>query len=112
MKILEFIYDEKSISFNPTGNDNVMVNATEIANIFGKRIDFFLKAEHVSNFIEELMLPPNGGSPDDKMRLNFPRLGEIQNQCFNPCFSGSGVLSRVSFYQVVCQYDSTKLECH
>lgn len=55
MNILEFIYNESTISFNPTGNDDVMVNATEMAKVFGKRIDVFLKAEHVQEFIDALI---------------------------------------------------------
>jgi len=62
MKILEFIYNEKSISFDPQGNDNVMVNATEMAKVFGKRLDHFLKTDHAKEFISELELTPFGGS--------------------------------------------------
>ena len=37
-KTLEFIYQEKQVHFlvNPT-DKNVMINATEMANVFGKR---------------------------------------------------------------------------
>lgn len=61
MKVLDFIYNETTISFEPTVKDDVMVNATEMAKAFGKRVDVFLKAEHVNEFINELELTPFGG---------------------------------------------------
>jgi hypothetical protein len=39
-----------------------MVNATQMAKIFGKRIDVFLKSDHANEFINALMLTPFGGS--------------------------------------------------
>jgi len=66
MKTLEFMYQETQISFLVNGTDqNVMVNATEMAKLFGKRIDNFLKADHTKRFIKSLETspntPPNGG---------------------------------------------------
>src|SRR5690606_11592672 len=48
----------------------VMINATEMAKAFDKRIDVFLKADHTKNFIKELenfysLFPPNGGNKND-----------------------------------------------
>src|SRR5690606_13289363 len=70
-KTLEFIYQDMQIHFliNPTDN-NVMINATEMAKAFDKRIDVFLKADHTKNFIKELenfysLFPPNGGNKND-----------------------------------------------
>ncbi len=82
MNILEFIYNEKTISFNPAGNDNVMVNATEMAKAFSKRIDHFLKADHVNEFIEalieslneELEFPPNGGNSVSENATEFTHI--------------------------------------
>lgn len=81
MKILEFIYNEKSISFDPTGNDNVMVNATEMAKAFGKRIDVFLKAEKTQEYIDALLellngneFTPNGGNSGEKSEGEFPHI--------------------------------------
>lgn len=68
MKVLDFIYNETTISFEPTGNDDVMVNATEMAKAFGKRVDVFLKAEHVNEFINELELTPFGGRSEPLKR--------------------------------------------
>lgn len=91
-KTLEFIYQDMQIHFliNPTDN-NVMINATEMAKAFDRRLDFFLKADHTKNFIKELeiyyasfsqnggnenenlrcenqsLLPPNGGNKTDKV---------------------------------------------
>lgn len=55
-----FIYGGSEIAFDITGNGNVMVNATEMAKIFGKRIDHFLKTDHATEFIGLLEFPPNG----------------------------------------------------
>jgi len=62
MEIVKFIYQNQEIDFLPAGNENVMVNATQMAKIFGKRIDFFLKTDHAKSFIEILKLTPYGGS--------------------------------------------------
>lgn len=68
MKVLDFIYNETTISFEQTGKDDVMVNATEMAKVFGKRVDVFLKAEHVTDFINELELTPFGGRSEPLKR--------------------------------------------
>lgn len=63
MKTLEFIYQDTQIHFllNPT-DDNVMVNATEMAKLFEKRMDVFLKSEHAKAFINVLLSTPYGGN--------------------------------------------------
>jgi len=61
MKILEFIYNEKSISFDPTGNDNVMVNATEMAKVFGKDLFQFTKSDATKKFTSACLKPANAG---------------------------------------------------
>lgn len=77
MKTLQFIYEDTEIHFliNPLDN-NVMINATEMAKLFDKRIDVFLKAEHTKRFIECLEksineFTPNGGNSDNQ----FPPYG-------------------------------------
>lgn len=63
LKTLEFIYQDTQIHFLLNLNDdNVMVNATEMAKAFDKRIDVFLKTDHVKEFINRLLFPPNGGN--------------------------------------------------
>jgi hypothetical protein len=62
MEILNFVYNDQQIEFRPLGDDNVMVNATQMAKVFGKRMDVFLKADHVKEFISVLELTPFGGS--------------------------------------------------
>lgn len=58
----QFIYNEINVAFmlNPN-NNHLMVNATQMAKIFDKRIDVFLKSDHAKEFIKTLQLPPNGG---------------------------------------------------
>src|SRR5690606_4999210 len=55
MKALEFIYQDTEIHFslNPTDED-VMVNATEMAKHFGKRTEDFIKTKNTKDFIKVL----------------------------------------------------------
>ena len=52
MEVVHFIYNEKDVDFLPSGNDNVMVNATQMAKIFGKLPKDFLKNDDTQNFIQ------------------------------------------------------------
>jgi len=58
---LEYIFQETKIHFLLGNEENVMVNATEMAKLFGKRTDVFLKTDNVKAFIEIANRPPNGG---------------------------------------------------
>ncbi len=68
MKVVHFIYNDTEVDFLPTGNENVMVNATQMAKIFGKRVDHFLKSDHANDFISELELTPFGGRSEPLKR--------------------------------------------
>lgn len=58
---LEFLYQSSQIHFLVNPNDrNVMINATEMAKVFGKRVNVFLKTDHAKAFIKALELTPNG----------------------------------------------------
>lgn len=61
-KATEFIYQDTKIHFAFSTDKNVMVNATEMAKAFNKRIDHFLKSDHAKNFINELLITPYGGN--------------------------------------------------
>lgn len=52
-------YETFEVSFM-TGARNVKVNATEMAKIYGKRVDVFLKSEPVKKYIQVLKFPPVG----------------------------------------------------
>ncbi|MFA5296575.1 MAG: KilA-N domain-containing protein [Lutibacter sp.] len=60
MKAIEFIYQENAIHFlvNPK-NDNVMINATEMAKAFNKRVEDFKRLDGTSIFIEALLKSEN-----------------------------------------------------
>lgn len=80
-KTLEFIYQDIQIHFliNPTDN-NVMINATEMAKAFNRRLDHFLRADHTKNFIKELenyyaSLPPFGVNENMKILETNTNLG-------------------------------------
>ena len=60
METVQFIYKEQPVDFQPTGKDNVMVNATQMAKVFGKRLDLFLKSDHAKEFISVLEFTPFG----------------------------------------------------
>ncbi len=60
MEALEFIYQDTEIHFLLGNEKNVMINATEMAKAFGKRIDVFLKTEPTNAFISALEFPPTG----------------------------------------------------
>lgn len=68
MKVLHTIYNNTDIEFALNG-ENIMVNATQMAQAFNKRINHFLRSDHAQNYIKVLEnfwqkennLPPNGG---------------------------------------------------
>ena len=61
---LKFYYQDHEIIFSK--DEEVMVNATQMAKAFGKRIDFFLKAEHTQALMEVAQFPPYGGNSDSQ----------------------------------------------
>lgn len=68
MKSIEYIYQDTEIHFLVYSNDkNVMVNATEMAKVYGKNTKLFLKSDHAKAFIETLKLGPNGPSLGEKL---------------------------------------------
>ena len=68
MEIIKFIYEGEEVDFLPSGKDNVMVNATQMAKIFGKRVDVFLKSEHAKDFMKVLEFTPYGGNSEPLKR--------------------------------------------
>jgi len=61
MEIVKFIYNDQEVDFLPTGNDNVMVNATQMAKIFGRDVPDFLILKQTKNFIAECLKNQNSG---------------------------------------------------
>jgi len=57
----KFIFHDQEVDFEIQG-DKVMVNATQMAKIFDKRIDHFLKSDHASAFKNLLEFTPFGGN--------------------------------------------------
>jgi hypothetical protein len=76
MKTLEFMYQETKIHFlvNPM-QENVMINATEMAKTFGKRTDHYLQNEATKIFIEALKVTEKSGTLDSKIIENRGRNG-------------------------------------
>lgn len=59
MEVVNFVYNDQQIDFEPTGKDDVMVNATQMAKIFGKHTKDFLKNEDIKLFIDECLKEEN-----------------------------------------------------
>jgi hypothetical protein len=60
MEIIKFVYNDQEINFSHRGSRNVMVNATEMAKMFGKKVHDFLSNENTKNFINSCL--KNGNS--------------------------------------------------
>jgi phage regulator Rha-like protein len=63
MKSLEYTYNDFHIEFIKKEN-NVMVNATQMAKAFNKRIDRFLRTDNTKTFIKELEFTLFGGNSE------------------------------------------------
>lgn len=61
MEVVKFVYNEQSVDFMPTANDSVMVNATQMAAIFGKDLYQFTKSEKTKEFLATCLKPANAG---------------------------------------------------
>jgi len=61
-KALEFIYQDVKIHFLLSKDENVMVNATEMAKAFGKEPKDFLRLEGTNKLIEKLIEKQNIGA--------------------------------------------------
>jgi hypothetical protein len=60
MKTINLIYNEnKEVEFLLSQNGNLMVNATQMANIFGKEVFDFMKNESTKKFIFEALKTDN-----------------------------------------------------
>jgi hypothetical protein len=60
MEIVKFAYNEQEIEFE-LGKSNLMVNATEMAKIFGKDLFQFTKSENTKSFIKSCLKPAFAG---------------------------------------------------
>ena len=61
METIHYIYNDIEVDFLPAGNDTVMVNATQMAKIFGKDLFQFTKSESAKTFIKTCLKPANAG---------------------------------------------------
>lgn len=60
MNIVKFTFNEnQEIEFMPGQNENVMVNATQMAKIFGKEVSHFLENNNTNNFINSCLKTRN-----------------------------------------------------
>lgn len=71
-KMLTFLYNNAIVNFdfNPL-NSNMMINATQMAKIFDRRIQFFMKSDSTKAYIEILKTLPK----DEKLWFEFTPFG-------------------------------------
>lgn len=60
-QLMTFEYEEKRVEFQFTDKSKLMVNASQMAEMFGKRLDPFFRSDHVKIFKDTLIRPPYGG---------------------------------------------------
>jgi hypothetical protein len=63
-QIQKFVFNNTEVDFQFDKESNVMVNATQMAKIFEKRVDVFLKSDHAKEFINVLEFTPFGGNSE------------------------------------------------
>jgi hypothetical protein len=63
-QIQKFVFKNTEVDFQFDKESNVMVNATQMAKIFEKRVDVFLKSDHAKEFIKVLEFTPFGGNSE------------------------------------------------
>lgn len=61
MKTIQFIYRDNAVGFLSSGNQNIMVNATEKAKIFDKDVYQFTRIDDTKQFISACLKPQNCG---------------------------------------------------
>ena len=61
MEIVKFNYNDQQISFQPEDGRKLMVNATEMAKAFDKKVNHFLENEGTQNFINACLKSRNSG---------------------------------------------------
>lgn len=58
MEIMKFKFNETEVEFLPS-SENVMVNATQMAKIFGKKVENFTRIDDTKDFINECLKNAN-----------------------------------------------------
>ncbi len=59
METIHFTYNDQAVDFLPSGNDELMVNATQMASIFGRKVEAFTRNEGTQAFILECLKSEN-----------------------------------------------------
>lgn len=59
-QIIKYEYNGQEVEFDFL-KENVMVNATEMAKVYDKKVELFMKSDHAKSYIEAIILPPFGG---------------------------------------------------
>lgn len=59
MQVVHFIYSDQTVDFLPKGDINVMVNATQMAKIFGKEVKHFNENDGTEKFIDACLKSRN-----------------------------------------------------
>ena len=73
MKTRILNYENNQITFNLKKDNGVMINASEMANVFGKQASKFLENESTKSFIESCLKKQNSAF------LNVNKLDDLYN---------------------------------
>lgn len=68
-KKIEFFYENHPIQFKPSSEKNIMINATQMAKIFDKRVTKFMENEGTQNFIEAVLISVNNSPNSDYLEI-------------------------------------------
>ncbi len=68
METVKFVYNDTQIDFLPVGNDSLMINATQMANAFGKKVNHFNENDSTELFINACLNNRNSGYLNVKKR--------------------------------------------
>jgi hypothetical protein len=68
METVKFVYNNTQIDFLPVGNDSLMINATQMAKIFGKEVKHFNENDKTEKFINACLISRNSDLLNVKKR--------------------------------------------
>jgi len=80
MDTITYEFNEHKIEFQLNGDRDVKVNATQMAKIFDKRIDRFLRTDNTKSFIDALLFTLNGGNKKSEFTPKRVNSEEIKRE--------------------------------
>lgn len=90
MQTLLYEYNEKQIEFILSGD--IMVNATEMAAIYGRKVSKFLENKETQDFINELKKTPIGENNGPEFGAFLAQFGDLDPKKVVKCPNGTPIL--------------------